>query len=318
MENISQTKLKITPKDFFLWVGAMLSLYVSVFAFLALFFGIIDYAYPDVLSPFRDVGGIQNNIALLVVLFPLYAVLMWLIRRDIVREPMKKELWVRRWALVFTIFVAGATVAIDLVTLLNRFLAGDLTTSFVLKTVVVLLIAGAFFLHFLADMWNFWETHTAQSRVMTALALFAVVAIIATSFSIIGLPWQARMYRLDAQKTADLQNISWQVVNYYQAKQKLPTTLADLNDSVSGYRVPTDPQSAAEYDYVASNKLSFRVCAHFNAPTQVMYLNYVSTPYPISVSGAADQGAWYHRAGYDCLYQTIDPEKYPAVGNKNL
>ena len=310
MEPVSQTKLKITPKDFFLWTGAMLALYISVFAFLALFFNIIDYAYPDVLSPFRNVSGVQNNIALLVVLFPISAGLMYLIRRDIVLEPMRRELWVRRWALTLTVFVAGATVAIDLVTLLNRFLNGDLTTPFALKTVVVLLISGAFFLHFLADLWNFWETHKVQSRVMAALASFAVVVSIAVGFMVTGMPWQARIYRLDAQKSADLQSISWQVVNYYQAKQHLPASLTDLNDSVSGYQVPIDPQAGASYDYVASNKLSFRLCAHFNAETQDMYEGNVSMPYP---TGAIDQIAWRHRAGYDCMYQTIDPEKYPAV-----
>ena len=289
----------------------MLALYISVFAFLALFFNIIDYAYPDVLSPFRNVSGVQNNIALLVVLFPISAGLMYLIRRDIVLVPMKRELWVRRWALTLTVFVAGATVAIDLVTLLNRFLNGDLTVPFALKTIVVLLIAGAFFLHFLADLWNFWETHKAQSRAMMALASLAVVAGIAVGFIVTGLPWQARLYRLDAQKSSDLQSISWQVVNYYQAKQHLPASLADLNDSVSGYQVPIDPQTAASYDYAASNKLSFRLCAHFNAETRDMYENGVSMPYPV---GATDQNAWRHRAGYDCMYQTIDPEKYPALG----
>ena len=303
-------KLRITPKDFFLWAGAMLSLYISIFAFLALFFSVIDYAFPDVLSPFHNVSGVQNNIALLVVLFPIYLVLMWLIRRDIAHEPMKKELWVRRWALVLTVFVAGATVAIDLVTLITHFLSGDLSTAFALKTVTVLLVAGAFFLHFLADLWNFWEAHVRQLRSMGGAAALACVAVIAVSFSIIGMPWQARMYRLDAQKAADLQNISWQVVNYWQAKQHLPASLGDLTDSVSGYRAPADAQTGAAYEYYASNTLSFRVCATFNAPTQPMYTDYASTPYPV---GTGDQNPWYHRTGTDCLYQTIDPQKYPPT-----
>ena len=42
-------KPKVTPKDFFLWAGAMLSLYVSVFSLLSLIFSYIDRAFPDAL-----------------------------------------------------------------------------------------------------------------------------------------------------------------------------------------------------------------------------------------------------------------------------
>ena len=159
---MTTTKPRVTPKDFFLWVGAMAALYASVVSFITLLFHYIDYAFPDpalesyyYADPYS--GPIRFAIASLIVLFPLFLVLMRLIRRDITREPLRAEIWIRRWVLYLTLFVAGITIAVDLITLINTFLGGDLTTRFVLKILVVFLIVGAGFLHFLADLRGYWN-----------------------------------------------------------------------------------------------------------------------------------------------------------------
>lgn len=66
-------KPTVTPKDFFLWAGAMLSLYISVFTFVSLLFSYIDYAFPDPLEYYIDPysSGMRASIAALIVLFPL-------------------------------------------------------------------------------------------------------------------------------------------------------------------------------------------------------------------------------------------------------
>src|SRR3989338_6978233 len=118
-------KPKVTPKDFFLWAGAMVALYGSVISFITLLFQYINHAYPDPLTyyyvePYS--GSMRFAMASLIVLVPLTIVLMRFIRNDIARDTVKAELWVRRWALVLTVFVAGATVIGDLIALVNGFL----------------------------------------------------------------------------------------------------------------------------------------------------------------------------------------------------
>src|SRR3989344_4986874 len=147
-------KPKVTPKDFFLWAGAMITLYVSVFAFISLIFSYLNYAMPDALSYYSGdpySSGVSYEMASLIVLFPMFLVLMRLAHRDIERDPSRGEVWIRRWALYLALFVAGATIAGDLITLIMYFFNGDVTTRFVLKVLVVLLAAGGGFLHFLAD-----------------------------------------------------------------------------------------------------------------------------------------------------------------------
>src|SRR5438105_182995 len=153
-------KPRITAKDFFLWAGAMVAFYWSVIAYIYLVFDYINYAFPNALSyyptdPYQS--GISFGMASIIVLLPLYMFLMRIIRRDIARDASRAEIWVRRWALILTLFVAGITVAIDLITLLTTFLNGqDLTTAFLLKVAVVFLVAAGVFMHFIADLRGFW------------------------------------------------------------------------------------------------------------------------------------------------------------------
>jgi hypothetical protein len=102
-------KPKVTPKDFFLWAAAMIFFYWSIFALIALLFAYIDHAFPDALVGYVDPysSGMRFSMASIIVFFPLYLYLMYVIRKDIMRDPSRNELWVRRWLIVLTIFVAG-------------------------------------------------------------------------------------------------------------------------------------------------------------------------------------------------------------------
>ena len=304
---------KVTPKDFFIWAGAMIALYSSVFAFIALLFQYIDYAYPDPLSysyvdPFS--GGIRIAMATLIVMVPVAILLMRFIRKDIVADAMKADLWIRRWILVLTIFIAGFAAVGDLITLINYFLGGDITTRFVLKVAVLLLVALAVFLHFLADLRGYWAAQPQRARMVGWGAGAAVVIAIAAGFFIMGSPTQIRLYRFDTQKVSDLQNIQYQIVNFWQQKEKLPVTLAEVADPISGNTIPMDPQGGT-YRYEVTGAMSFKLCATFNADSQStnMARSVPTAPYPAKGTGIEDN--WQHESGEKCFERTIDPERYP-------
>ena len=313
-------KPKVTPKDFFLWAGAMVTLYVSVFAFISLIFSYLNYAMPDALSYYSGdpySSGVSYEMASLIVLFPMFLVLMRLAHRDIERDPSRGEVWIRRWALYLALFVAGATIAGDLITLIMYFFNGDVTLRFGLKILVVLLVASGGFLHFLADLRGYWRANPSYSRTMGYVTGVLVLVTIVAGFFIVGTPWQARLYRYDEQKVSDLQNIQYQVVNYYQTKQKLPATLADLNDPLMGFQVPIDPQAGQAYEYATTGKLSFELCATFNAPARSpSSLSTRTVPIaaaPYGVKGEPMQDSWQHEVGRACFSRTIDPERFPPL-----
>jgi hypothetical protein len=311
---IFMQKAKTGAKDFFLWAGAMLFLYVSIVAFITLLFGYIDYTFPNALNYYASNpydSGMSYQMAILIVLVPLFLVLMRFIRRDIEADESRADIWVRRWALYLTLFIAGVTVAADLITLLYYFLSGqDITVRFLLKVAVVLLVASIGFMHFLADIRGYWIKYPNKARII-GLAVGLLVALsIALGFFIVGTPGQARDYRLDEQRVSDLQNIQWQVVSYWQLKQKLPAQLNELTDSISGWRVPVDPKSGGAYTYKATGTHSFELCATFASKSSQKNMGR-SSIYPSEPYGMGMNDNWQHTAGEVCFARTIDPERYP-------
>ncbi len=313
METHTDHKPHVTPKDFFLWAGAMLALYVSVVSFLILMFEYINRAFPDPVTTYYVdpySGSIRFAMASLIVLLPLSVVLLRVIRKDIERTPSKSELWVRRWALVLTIFIAGATVAIDLITLVNTFLGGEVTMRFGLKVLVVLLVAAAGFMHFYADLKGYWKQHPSRANLVgIAVGLLAFLSV-AAGFYIIGSPNDIRLMRYDAQKESDLMNLQWQIVNYYQTKSTLPSDLSQLNDPLTGQTVPVDPQTGEAYVYERTSDASFNLCTTFNKEGQNKGNGGY---YPMAYDGMSVElgETWEHEAGYTCFARTIDPERYP-------
>lgn len=308
---------KATPRDFFLWLGAIIALYGSITAFLALLFEYINRAFPDPLAGWADPYGssIRFCSAVLIVLVPTMVVLLRVIRHTIQEDQSRATIWVRRWALVLTVFIASAVVAVDLITLLYSFFNGEISTRFLLKVAVVLLVAIGVSGHFLADLRGYWVLHPRRAHAVgLAVGLLALLAV-AAGFLIAGSPHDARLLRYDEQKVSDLQGIQYQVVNHYQQKGELPGSLAETNDPLSSYMVPMDPQTGMSYEYeiVDADGFSFRLCAAFNLPTpdtagQGAYpihdLSYAGPGMPLDEN-------WLHDTGRTCFDRTIDPDRYP-------
>lgn len=291
-----------------MWAGAMLALYAGVIAFITLLFNYINYTFPDPLGYLSDPyqSGIPYQMASLIVLAPVFLILMRVIRKNIERDPSRAEVWVRRWALFLTVFVAGATIVIDLIVLLTAFLSGEaLTAAFLLKVLTVFLVVGAGFLHFLADLRGYWQRKPAYARYVNWAVGVLVAVTILSGFVIVGTPGDARLARLDQRKVNDLQSIQSQITYYYQQKQALPPTLSALEDPLSYYQLPVDPETGEAYGYRTLGALSFELCATFNRESTAVY---GSAPYEHGLSQN-----WQHAAGEECFERTIDPEFYPST-----
>lgn len=319
---MEQNKPTVTPKDFFLWAGAMIALYTSVIAFLNLVFSYINYLYPDTLNnywvdPYQS--GISAFMATVIVALPLFVILMRLIRKTITEDATRQDLWVRRWALVLTLFVSAAAIIVTFIVLLTTFLNGEeMTARFLLKVLSVVLVAGSAFAYFFADIKGRWATSPNISRNISYVVLVVVFAVVFSGFFIVGSPRDARLSRYDTQKVNDLQNIQWQIVSYWQAKEKLPATIEDLSDPISSNTLPTDPQTKVAYEYIVKGKTSFQLCADFNAESRKMMEGAQSTVpasvmYDRAIGGLGEeQSNWSHTAGRVCFDRTIDPERYPT------
>jgi hypothetical protein len=82
-----------------------------------------------------------------------------------------------------------------------------------------------------------------------------------------------------------------------------------LNNSISGFSAPIDPQTKANYEYNIKDatNLSFELCATFNQPSPKEIM-----PTPLYPAGSIGQN-WTHSAGRVCFERTIDKQLYPPI-----
>jgi hypothetical protein len=303
---MESVKPRVTAKDFFLWLSTMAFLYGSVIAFIALAWSYIDAWFPDPLKYYDPyTSAIRFAIAALIVVFPIFIVLTRILHQDLRKNPERRELWVRRWLIYLTLFFAGITIATDLVVLVNQYLQGDLRTTFALKCLAILLVVGAVFAYYAYELKGVWERQKRASELIGVVVSFLAIAAIVGAFFTVGSPETARLLRLDERRVQDLQTIQWQLVNYWQTKQVIPVSADALNDPLSNFTLPTDPETGEAYRYERISNASFKLCATFKLPSRELPRGAAVQPmYP-------GEENWQHGEGEQCFDRTIDPERYP-------
>lgn len=303
----------LSPKNFFLQIGIIVALYASTISFLTFIFNIINTAFPDadIYSYNSYPDAIRYSISVLIVIFPLFLFLSRMHRKSM-SGVEGKESKLRKWLLFLTLFLTGVAIAVDLIVLINTFLGGrDFTTSFILKVLAVLIVSGTIFYFYLKDIKGYWNENFSKAKTFSYVVSAVVILSVIGGFFVIGSPATQRMKLNDAQRINDLSTIQYQVVNFYQFKGKVPSSLNELTDPISGIIIPNDPETGNEYEYKVISNLSFELCATFtlsyNAKVDKMQ---VSTYY----NNPIDEN-WNHEAGRACFTRTIDPEKNPRINN---
>ncbi|MDP2630615.1 MAG: DUF5671 domain-containing protein [Candidatus Uhrbacteria bacterium] len=153
--NSEHLKAKTTPRDFFLYVLSMITLYWSAGSLLTIAFQLINQWVPDALDSYgyQSTGqALRLGIASLLITFPVYYATVWYLIVDMAQHPEKRTLWVRRWLVYFTLFVAALIIIGDSISLLNTFLGGEIRMRFVLKSISILFLSGAIFGYYFYDI----------------------------------------------------------------------------------------------------------------------------------------------------------------------
>ena len=309
MPNAEQT-LRTTPRDVFLQVLMMVMLYLGVISLITLSISYIEVSFPDALTyyPTGTYEAIRLFSSMLLVTFPLFLLITWLLQRDYRKTPEKHELRFRKWMVYLTLFVSAITMVIDLITLVNRFYDGELTLPFALKVLAVLILAGGVFGYYLWDVQSKPGTSRIP-KITSAVATFLSIGMLVLGFFLVGSPAKQRDIRMDERRVSDLQMTQNEIINYWQTKDKLPKELADLTDSVSGFTPPMDPETNVSYEYSVVAPLRFKLCANFKQPSPFQQSDAAAKPI---YGGYYDstQDNWVHQTGNVCFERTIDPEKY--------
>lgn len=310
-----------TPKQVFLHLLLIGVFYMSVISGIQLIFAYIDLLFIDPLK-YTDYWSLISNYdnirwasSVLLVCVPIYIGLNRFMYKEMREENELQHLWIRRWLLSLTLFIAAITMIGSLVSVIYNFYGGDLTTTFALKVLFLLLISAAIFAYYRWDMKRDMAVRTTLPRIAAYVVAGFVLISIISGFFIAGSPMEQRKVRFDQQRVSDLQQIQSQIVTYYTQKSILPSALPDLNNELYGFMAPVDPETDAQYEYTKTSDLTFTLCATFG--TDGTYTAGKNTPitYYDSVSAGYLQypDQWKHAAERTCFTRTIDPDYFKTT-----
>lgn len=279
-------------KDAFLYLLAFITLGIWTIQLGALLFTAIDRTFPN---PALDYAAnawvtrtMADELASIMVAFPLFLLVTWGIVRGVQRQPERLESSVRKWLTYIALVITASTMICNVVTFLAYLLRGDLDTRFVLKVVTVLAIAGGVFGYYL-DSLHRDSISSARNRFFAITALAVVLFGIVVGFVELGSPTMQRSASQDARRLFDLSSLAqglhgrWLIRG--QTEFILPATLEDLQATGAGGAASlVDPVSGRSYEYVPRGGTAYRLCATFSRP-----------------SPADFTGQWRHSAGHVCF-----------------
>ena len=325
---------KLTPRFFFICLGVLVTLITSVSSSLILFFESLNKKFPDVLNSVYyygynsyDFESMRASLATLIIFFPIFVLLSYLWVRESREDIGYYNLVIRKWMVYLIIFLASLLILIDLVVLVKYFVSGEITSRFIIKvsgTLIVGLIVDSYYILKMKNKNFNNEKFKRWGMVLGIVSIVLFLGLIVWSFAVMGSPKDQRAWRLDTKRIEDLQNIQWQIISYWQQKEKLPEKLTDLSNPISSYYLPVDPESeqGKVYEYMPKENLTFELCATFTRDMQkgwnesgvaipmykgVSEVAVSSAPY---VGGGVNE-SWDHKEGRTCFARTIDKDIYP-------
>ncbi|MBM3206247.1 MAG: APC family permease [Candidatus Staskawiczbacteria bacterium] len=312
MENNINLPKRNLPRDVFLHLLVIVTLYWSAISFVTLCWQYVNYFFADALDYGYTYAGfsgpIRFAVSSLIIVFPIFLLVSWFLNKIYSKESQVRESKVRKWLIYLTLFVASLVIIGDLISVINTFLGGEITVRFILKALSILVVALVIFWYYLDDVRREAPSKTAKyfAIVVGLVVAFAVIG----SFFIVGSPQTARLLQFDQQKINDLQSIQYQIVNYWQRKGQLPSALSELEDPISGYSIPLDSQKNQPYEYSIKDgsTLTFELCADFNLESSE---NQIRPKYSYLADGISQN--WEHQAGVTCFERVIDKQLYPQL-----
>jgi hypothetical protein len=276
-------------RDAFLYLLAFIALGFWTVALGSLFYVLIDRWFPDSASIglyssySRD--ELATQLATMIVAFPLFLIVSRFIAGEVRRRPDLLDSGVRKWLTYIALVVAAIVLLGDGIWFLDAFLRGELSARFLLKSLVLLAIAGGIFTYYLATMRSDAVDSTQRDRIFAALAVASVILGAALGFFDFGSPAQARLRALDQRRVEDLTAITGAIHQRWSLKKAGFVLPPVLDDSLAGYgRSTTDPGTGVRYSYTPRGVTAYALCATFGL-----------------ASDSDAPAKWRHTAGWQCF-----------------
>jgi len=232
-----------------------------------------------------DTYTIPSSLAAILVAFPIYLLISRTVVREMVAHPEKLDSPVRKWLTYLALVIAASVFMGDLITALAFLLRGELTSRFLAKSFVVLVLSGGVFYYYFGGLrkTDAASAPLGRDKLMAALSSAVVLLMVILGFSHLGPPGLQREFRADSQRLHQLYDLSTQIKNYWGThNSQLPANLDQLPGSA-----PTDPITRAPYEYHPKQDSQYELCAVFTRNSEP------------ELGPSSDP--WVHPAGRHCF-----------------
>jgi Domain of unknown function (DUF5671) len=260
-----------SARDAFLYLIVFSTLATWTTALGALLFKLIDRWVPDPVALRQAYSyaygrlDLSFQMACILVAFPVFLYVSRSVKRSVTEEPRNRNSGVRKWLTYIALVVAAGVLICDAVAVLAYLLQGEVSLRFILKAVIVGLIAAGVFGYYLAEVGTPRAEADARRRKTFSVAAMASVAVaLILGFTATGGPSAQRAIQADLQRTRDLHHIAEAVrAAILQGSGTFPATLQQVPRAGGFNPRITDPETNAEYEYIPGSGTAYQLCAVF-------------------------------------------------------
>ncbi len=302
-----------TPKNFIIQFGSLITLYVSITALMMLLFGIININFPDDLRYYGTAESAREMmrvaIAMLIVFFPTYITLTRVSNQNRRQDEGGEYTTLAKWLVYASLLVGGGVLLGDLVTVINYFLNGEITTRFILKALALFVVVGVAFSYYLLDARGHFKENVKQSVLFgLGIGVFVLLTLV-YGLTNIETPTEVREMKLDEQQVNDLRNIQMEIEAYYNIEDVLPESLVDLYED---RKLPEPAAGRSPYTYDVIDEYTYNLCASFSYPSEEDEYYYRDVYFRDKTF------SWDHGAGERCFKRNVESAIPGAVKSETI
>lgn len=267
-KNDSNNNMNNNAKYAFYYLLSLVSLIFTALSVGMIAFGIISSTISDVLNANNSVSDqLKFAISALIIAAPIFFTMQHFINKGLRQGELDKDSGVRRWLTYFILLVSSVTMLGVFIGVINNFLAGEFTLSFILKAVSMLLISAAVFAFYLYDIKR---TNVTDKSLVMRIFFFASLSVITAAFVaswfFIEAPSLTRAKRLDQSLVNNINALENAVNSYNDKYKKLPDNLEQIKDNPDIYldlKSLVDPETGVPIVYQKTGDKKFQLCASF-------------------------------------------------------
>jgi hypothetical protein len=145
-----------SAREAFVYLLLFSSMSLAIWHLIALCFQIVDYVLPDPADPVTGslnfVNAVRWNMSVLIVVYPLFALLVFATNRRACDVQQRKLSLARLWLTYIALFSAAIALVGNVTLLVSNIISGGLTAALFAKFALVAAIIGGVFAFYLRLM----------------------------------------------------------------------------------------------------------------------------------------------------------------------